>query len=97
MQDDFLQRLDRARGIAEVPFVINSGYRCRSRNKAVGGSKGSSHMIGWAADIKATDDKSRGHILHGLYMAGFTRIGIRKDFIHVDADPAKNEKRTWLY
>ena len=57
MDKTFLQMLDDARGIAGIPFKINSGYRTPEHNKKVGGklktptSKGSSHMYGLAADI----------------------------------------------
>lgn len=34
-----------------APIVINSGYRCQSLNKAVGGAYGSQHMAGEAADL----------------------------------------------
>lgn len=33
------------------PIHVNSGYRCRAMNKAVGGAAGSQHMRGEAADI----------------------------------------------
>ena len=33
------------------PFHINSGYRCKELNKAVGGSDTSAHLKGLAADI----------------------------------------------
>ena len=35
------------------PITINSGYRCETLNKAVGGSKTSQHKFGLAADITA--------------------------------------------
>lgn len=34
---------------------INSGFRCDKVNRAVGGAKTSSHMYGFAADIKPVD------------------------------------------
>ena len=34
------------------PVVINSGYRCPSLNKAVGGAKTSQHLTGEAADFE---------------------------------------------
>ncbi|MCC8131340.1 MAG: D-Ala-D-Ala carboxypeptidase family metallohydrolase [Ruminococcus sp.] len=37
------------------PIVVNSGYRCKALNDAVGGSKTSDHMTGRAADIEAAD------------------------------------------
>ena len=35
------------------PIRVNSGYRCPALNKAVGGSKTSSHLTGLGADITA--------------------------------------------
>lgn len=34
------------------PVIINSGLRCKNHNKNVGGSSGSQHLKGTAADIK---------------------------------------------
>lgn len=34
------------------PIKVNSGYRCENLNKKVGGSKTSSHMYGFAVDLK---------------------------------------------
>lgn len=34
-----------------VPITVNSGYRSTEHNKAIGGSDGSKHMEGIAADI----------------------------------------------
>ena len=36
----------------EEPIMINSGYRSEAVNKAVGGTKGSNHLTGCAADIR---------------------------------------------
>lgn len=33
------------------PIIVNSGYRCKALNKAIGGAKSSQHMLGEAADI----------------------------------------------
>lgn len=38
---------------------VTSGYRCPELNKAVGGSKNSVHMLGYAADIKPGNYKMR--------------------------------------
>ena len=37
------------------PIVVNSGYRCRQLNIALGGAKRSFHLSGRAADIRATN------------------------------------------
>ena len=103
MQDSTLQMLDHAREIAKVPFKINSGYRTQSHNAYVGGvqpglkSKGSSHLFGYAADIAATDSRTKYIIVDSLLQAGFNRIGIAKTFIHVDNDPDKDPNVIWTY
>lgn len=40
------------------PIIVTSGYRCGKLNKAVGGAKGSQHMLGQAADICTLSDTS---------------------------------------
>jgi len=90
----FITQLERAREIAGVPFVINSGYRCLTHNAAEG-STSMNHVSGKAADIKATDGPARGKILKGLYLAGFRRIGIHKLFIH--ADTMDEIESAWFY
>ena len=39
MDESFLSMLDDARGIAGIPFVINSGFRSKSHNAYVFGFK----------------------------------------------------------
>ncbi len=97
MRAEFVKRLDTAREISQTAYIITSGYRSPEQNKKAGGVSSSSHLIGWAADIQAKDSRTRHRILKGLIEAGFNRIGISgAGFIHVDADPAKNEA-VWLY
>ena len=93
----FLLRLNKARKIAGVPFNITSGYRCPVHNAAVHSRPTSSHVKGLAADIAVNDSRGRFLILAALIKAGFTRMGIGKDFIHVDADQDKDQNVTWLY
>ena len=47
------------------PIIVNSGYRCPALNKAVKGSKTSSHMKGLAADI-TVGSPSKNKILFNL-------------------------------
>lgn len=97
MEPAFLSRLDEARGIAGVPFVITSGYRCRKHNAQIGGVEDSAHTWGVAADIAATSSERRYHIIRGLLEAGITRVGIGPDFIHADSDEDKPQSVAWLY
>lgn len=43
--------LDPARRRLGMPVIVNSGYRCRDLNKAVGGVARSYHLYGRAADL----------------------------------------------
>ena len=97
MDKAFLKMLDKARKIADTPFIINSGYRTDSHNNYVGGKSNSSHLKGMAADIRCTDDAQRSKIIQSLIEVGFNRIGVAKTFIHVDNDPQKNANRIWVY
>jgi len=91
------QMLNKAREIAGIPFVITSGYRCEKHNEYIGGVANSSHTKGVAVDISANDSRRRGLILKGLYLAGFTRVGISESFIHADIDNDKKNNVAWLY
>jgi uncharacterized protein YcbK (DUF882 family) len=97
MDEDFLYMLDKARDIAGVPFVISSGYRCASHNAAVGGVPTSAHVKGLAVDIKAVGSRNRFKVVEALIVMGCNRIGIGKDFVHVDMDTDKDEQVMWLY
>ena len=57
----------------------------------------SAHQDGYAADISCTDTKSRWLIINSLLLAGFNRIGIASNFIHVDNHPDKTQNRIWTY
>ena len=89
MNPKFMDMLQNARTAAKMPFKITSGYRSESHNKKVGGSKTSSHLFGVAADISTTSSGQRLTIVKALLGAGFTRIGIGENFIHVDCDSNK--------
>ncbi|KAA0257221.1 peptidase M15 [Deferribacter autotrophicus] len=97
MKEEFLSMLDKARDLADVPFVITSGYRCEKHNRNVGGTPNSSHIKGYAADIATRNSADRFKIVFGLIMAGFRRIGIGEDFVHVDNDPEKPSGVVWTY
>lgn len=74
------------------PFHVNSGYRCKALNKAVGGSDTSAHLQGLAADIDLGsrqlnrilwEEIERGHFNFDkcINEFGFSwiHIGIKKD------------------
>ena len=93
----FLEMLNEARDISGIPFVINSGCRCKKHNREVGGSEDSSHIKGLGVDIKCKTNSAREVVLRALMYVGFTRFGIGKTYIHVDYDTSKTKHCMWLY
>lgn len=58
--------LDPAREWLGEEIFVNSGYRCKRLNKAVGGVDDSQHCVGCAADITAKDSATNYRLLHYL-------------------------------
>ena len=78
-------------------IIIESGYRCKKHNKEEGGSATSSHLKGVAVDIRCLDDGDRYRLIVLALQVGFTRIGVGKNFIHLDVDEHKTQKVIWGY
>ncbi len=79
--------LDKARGIAGIPFVITSGFRTAEQNKAVGGVPNSAHLKGLAADILADTNLKRFAVLRGILATNTPCfIEIAQKHIHIDID-----------
>lgn len=92
-----VEMLDKARGLAGVPFIITSGFRTVEHNESVGGVEGSSHTTGLAVDLLVKDSVTGGKILLALAQAGFKRFGFYKDgHIHVDCDNTKPTPCYWI-
>jgi len=101
MTKEFLKKIDKAREISGVPYIITSGFRTPQHNETLKkqgykASPNSSHLKGVAADISCLDSGTRQKIVNGLIRAGFTRIGISDTFIHCDCDSDKHDA-IWLY
>ena len=97
MDQSFMSKLDTARNIAGIPFVLNSAYRSKEWEIKQGRAGTSSHCEGKAVDIRCGSDYSRFIIIDALLKAGFNRIGVAKTFIHVDSSTTHSQKVTWLY
>ena len=85
---NLVNMLDKARGIAGVPFVITSGMRTVAQNQAVGGVSNSAHLVGMAADIAVTD-ATRQKVLTGLLTCGVPCF-IEDAVSHIHADIDSN-------
>lgn len=92
-----VQSVDGARSEAGIRFVITSAYRCPEHNAEVGGVSSSSHVGGYAVDIKCGGSRSRHKIVTALINNGFNRIGVADNFIHADKDPGKDKNVIWVY
>ena len=96
------ENLQILRDYVGVPVRINSAYRCKEHNKAVGGSSRSQHILGKAADITIdgfTADEvydtiqnlRRNPMLKGVIFQG---LGRYNTFTHVDI---RDNYTTWDY
>ena len=96
LQDGFIQKLEKAREIADIPFVITSGFRTPEKNQSViGAVPDSAHCKGLAVDLKVDSSRQAALIVDACKAAGIDRRGIyvNSDWnpihIHVDVDPDK--------
>lgn len=97
MDEEFMTMLDAARDIAGIPFIVNSAYRSKDYEKKKGRSGASMHCEGRAVDIKCYTNADRYRIVTACFMAGFRRIGIGSNFIHVDNGYPDASPLIWLY
>lgn len=97
MDQNLMRRLDNARQMAGIPFVISSAFRSIPYEKSKGRAGTSSHTKGLAVDIRCNTDRNRWKIIKALIDNGFTRIGIGKTYIHADIDLNKTQEVIWHY
>lgn len=84
MDQDFLDMMDDIRRRARIPLVINCAYRSRAYDIAKGRSGNSAHTFGLAVDIRCNTSQNRLKIVKAALECGITRIGIGKNFVHID-------------
>ncbi len=95
LKPELWQLLDKARGIAGVPFIITSGLRTTQQNEDAGGVQDSSHLRGLGCDLSVIDSDKRYKILTALLQAGFHRIGVYAKHLHCDIDPSLPPNLIW--
>ena len=94
---EFLKKLLLFRVIYDTPFTPNSVYRCPNHKDY------SSNHDKFAIDVPYQKNNSvqRFKIIQSALKAGFTRIGISDDFVHLDCNPIHNgsslQEVLWLY
>lgn len=99
LDHEFVLLLDKARDIAGVPFVINSGFRTVAHNAKVGGVKDSAHLSGKAVDLRARNGAEAYAIIKSAMDVGIKRIGVNRksNFIHLDVDTSKPSPTVYEY
>lgn len=85
--------------IADVFGVlhISSAFRTREHELSRGRKGDSSHCKGLAVDVFVKDGCERHRLLYVALMAGVPRIGIGKNFVHLDLDLSKPYPTCWTY
>lgn len=83
MDAAFLSLLDECRHIAGVKMKINSCYRTKAKNKAVGGAQNSMHLFGRAVDIETNTGVARMKVVKAALSLGLT-VGIMENAVHID-------------
>lgn len=89
-------KLEQARTLAGIPFVITSGLRTPEENAACGGEHDSAHLRGLAVDLHCDQSVDRFHMVQSMLAAGFTRLGIYEDHIHADIDETLPQDVMWM-
>ncbi len=102
MEPAVVLALDNARDLAGFPFVVTSGFRSIAHNRSLiraglPASPKSSHLLGWAVDLRVDNSERAYLMVEALLDAGFNRIGISQKFIHADMDPNKKSNLLWTY
>lgn len=97
MNQQFMTALDALRAQAGIPLVLNCAYRSVQWDKSKGRSGNSAHTRGKAADIRCNASATRMKIVRAALALGFKRIGIGKDYVHVDMDASLPQNVIWHY
>lgn len=95
----FVLQLHELEEFLGTPIIVTSGYRQPDENVLAGGVAKSAHMENpcWAADIACPDSATRYKIVDFAFRHNIKRIGIGKDFVHLDRSSALPSFVMWHY
>ena len=97
MKQTTISKLDTARDVAGIPFVLTSAYRSPEHARSKGRSGTGAHTVGRAIDIRCNTSRNRFLVVNALLKAGFKRIGVGKTFVHADDSETHDQEVSWLY
>ena len=96
---DTVAKLDKIREIIGLPVKILSGSRCKRYNTRMGGQSRSAHVpkngVSHGVHVFCPDSSFRFAFLAAA-LPVFNRIGIGKDYIHIDDDPELPPVVVWV-
>lgn len=78
------------------PLKINSGYRCKALNEAVGGVESSQHRKGQAADVACTDPYALAKLAKHLGLP-YDQMIVYPSFVHFSFKRNGEQRRQLLY
>ena len=94
---ELLRRADECRRRYGAPMIVTSGLRCRLWNDRVGGRPDSEHLTGEALDIRCTSSTNRYALLDAAFQAGFRRVGLARNFLHLGVSHVLAQDVLWTY
>jgi len=75
------------------PIIINSGFRCETVNRKVGGVVNSQHLIGQAADIHPSDPAQFSKLVEYLKKCPYTdQLLTGSGWLHISWAPFSNPR-----
>ena len=98
MDQKLMDALDALRALAGIPLKLSCAYRSVAWDKKKGRDGKSAHCKGLAVDIVCNSSATRWKIINAAIDLGIRRIGIGKNFIHIDIDSSKDSQDViWHY
>ena len=94
IDEKLVEYLQKIREHFNAPVILNSAYRCKTHNAAVGGASGSKHVTGQAADVVVTGVAPR-EVAKYAESLGVKGIGLYETatdghFVHIDTRDYKS-------
>ena len=97
MDNEFLNLLDKLREKCGFPIIISCAYRSKEWDLKKGRSGNSAHTKGKAVDIICKNSSIAYAIVKNAIELGIKRIGIGRNYIHIDNDDSLPQNVLWTY
>ena len=98
LKPELVDLMDKMRGECGFSWIVTSGYRTVVENNKLPNSvEDLAHTTRGAADIYMVDSRKRQILLDVVRKNGINRIGLGKNFIHIDISKTLPQNVTWNY